>query len=117
MKRKSRCVNCVIRFLEADCTSLDRLKQISSIFGLDPSNLDRQFISAKGVSVKQYLDEKKKTKLLLLLDNNYCHGYEVAPLLGFKSDHSFYHWVKRSFGVSFKELRNRQMSSPHQALR
>ena len=114
MKKKSRCIQCVIRFLEIDCAALDRLKEISFIFDLDPSNLDRQFITAKGITIKEFFENKKNEKFLSLLQNNQHYGYQMGRELGFKTDYAFYHWVKRVYGISYKELlkQHHQISLP-----
>ena len=115
MKKKSRCIQCVIRLLAIDCVTLDRVKEVSSIFGLDPSNLDRQFIAAKGMTIKEFFENKKKAKFLSLLQSNERYGYQIGQELGFNSDFAFYHWVKRVYGKPYKELlkQHRQRSESH----
>jgi AraC-like DNA-binding protein len=86
----------------------DNLKHISTIFAMDPSDINRHFRTVKGMTIKQHFDAVKKGKLLSLFNNGYVYGYEYGKALGFTDDHAFYHWVKRAFGVTFKELRMQQ---------
>jgi AraC-like DNA-binding protein len=82
------------------------LKNIAALFNVDPGNLDRQFRRQTGVTVKIYLDEKRKDYVISQIRRNSKFGYEIGHELGFSDDLAFYRWVRRVFGLSLKGLRN-----------
>ena len=73
---------------------------------MDTSLLDRRFREAKGITLKAYIDGVLKERLIIMLDKGQRYGFECASALGFQSDQAFYHWVKRVFGISFRQLRS-----------
>ena len=104
MRDRTDCMNCVIRMLESVKSSEYTVKQISYIFGMDASDVDRRFRRAKGMTLKAYLDEVLKDRLYKCLRKGFKYGYQCANLLGFSSDYAFYHWFKRVHGKSFRQL-------------
>ena len=104
-RARTRLVDCIIRLLESSNTNTYGLKQIGYIFGMDPSLVERQFRKAKGTTVKAYLDKLLRERLIVLLAKGRWNGYECASALGFQNDDAFYHWVKRVFGETFRQLR------------
>jgi AraC-like DNA-binding protein len=102
---RTECIGCVKRYLLFESNHTHSLKQLAEIFNADPSNLDRRFRQVEGTTIKKAIDKYRKRMLLSLLKSNNRYGYEMAAILGFVSDHSFYRWVKRVFGRSFIDLR------------
>jgi AraC-like DNA-binding protein len=80
------------------------LKSIAARFNVDPGNLDRQFRRRTGVTVKVFIDQRRKEHVLTQLRHDRKYGYEIGTELGFEDDLAFYRWVKRAFGVSLKQL-------------
>ncbi|MBA4312478.1 MAG: hypothetical protein C0417_07590 [Chlorobiaceae bacterium] len=80
------------------------LKEIAKIHKIDPGNLEREFRNTEGMTVKHYTDGKRKEYLVQLISKDDAFGYEMGAKLGFETDRAFYRWVKRAFGISFREL-------------
>jgi len=85
----------------------ENLTEIALKFKVDAGNLTRSFRTIEGKTVKQFIDAKRKEYVVEKLRENSHFGYQIGVDLGFTNDFSFYRWVKRAFGVSFKELRKK----------
>ena len=81
-----------------------RAQEVAYAIGIHPSDLGRLFRRIKGITLKKYLDQKLKTEVIRLLIESDSMGYEISYQIGFSSEQSFYRWIKRVFGISFKEL-------------
>lgn len=103
------CRGCFTRYLKHCCQRCSGVKTMSAVFAIDPSALERVFQAALGMTVKQYVDEHRKRELLRMLrwGGGRRYGYQFAHKLEFSSDLAFYKWVKRVFGVTFNELREK----------
>ena len=106
MKDRTDCMNCVLRMLECIKSSEYTVKQISYIFGMDASDVNRRFRLVKGLTLKGYLDQLLKQRLIGLLGEHRSYGYQYASALEFSSDRAFYRWVKRVFDMSFSQLKD-----------
>jgi len=111
-RARKRDIASIIRLLGLSDSNTYSLKQISYIFDMDPSLVERQFRKATGRSLKAYLDESLKDRLLSMLSSGRLYGYECASSLRFPSDQAFYHWVKRVFGETFRQLRAHAATRP-----
>lgn len=96
-----------IDFLKAKWLDGKSLKEIARLHRVDAGNLERAFRRQEGVTVKQFLDAKRKEHVLARLSEKKFLGYAIGAELGFANDLAFYRWVRRAFGVSFAELRDR----------
>jgi AraC-like DNA-binding protein len=96
-----------IRYIKRNWRNGKSLKQIAEIHGFDPGNLARSFRNSEGVTVKAFVNRRRKEYVTEQLGNESPFGYEIGRSLGFADDLAFYRWVKRAFGVSFEELRKR----------
>ncbi len=96
-----------IDFLKTNWFDGKSLKEIAHHHRVDAGNLERAFRKQEGVTVKQFLDAKRKEHVLARLADKEFLGYAIGAELGFGNDLAFYRWVKRAFGVSFAELRSR----------
>jgi len=83
------------------------LKRMAADVGIDAADMERLFRGATGVTIKRYIDERKKEELVDLLKNGKTFGYEIGDTLKFRNDEAFYRWVKRAFGVPFRTVRSR----------
>ena len=108
---QAECIERITRYLESTVPARHKLKQIGQIFGVNSSFLDRRFLKANGITVKAYSDVLLLERLLSLFREPRRYGYQYAYLLGFPSDRSAYHWVKRVFGKPFRELIAQQSTS------
>ena len=80
------------------------LKEIASHYRLDAGNLARAFRNREGMTVKRYLDDRRREYVKRRIADPKVLGYEIGAELGFTDDLAFYRWVKRAFGVSFVKL-------------
>lgn len=100
-----------IDFLKTSWLCGKSLKEIAHLHRVDAGNLVRAFRKQEGMTVKQFLDAKRKEHVLARLSDKEFLGYAIGAELGFANDLAFYRWVKRAFGVSFAELRSRKSRS------
>ena len=104
---KSTAIAPAIRHLKTNWHDGKTLKEVAHLYGLDAGNLERAFRKQEGMTVKQFIDQKRKEHVLACLANRTILGYAIGAELGFANDLAFYRWVKRAFGVSFLALRER----------
>jgi methylphosphotriester-DNA--protein-cysteine methyltransferase len=95
----------VIQYVEEHWRSGNPLKQMSLDVGIDAGDMERLFRGATGVTIKRYIDGRKKDELVDLLRSGETFGYKLGGRLRFRNDEAFYRWVKRVFGIPFKTLR------------
>ena len=95
-----------IEHIKSNWANGESLKEICVNFELDPGNLDRAFRNAMGIPMKQYVNRKRRQKVLRLIVHSKLEGYKIAEKIGM-SDLAFYKWVKREFGESLSEIRRR----------
>ena len=79
-------------------------KEIACELGIDPSYFVQIFRREKGLTPKKYLDQQMTNRVLQFLASERMFGYKISYELGFSSEQAFYRWVRRVFGVSFKQL-------------
>jgi methylphosphotriester-DNA--protein-cysteine methyltransferase len=103
-----------INFIKSNWREGKSLKEIAERHGVDAGNLERAFRNHEGVTVKQFVDRKRKAHVISSIADKAVFGYEIGAELGFAGDTAFYRWVKRAFGVSFAELRSRFVTIRHQ---
>jgi methylphosphotriester-DNA--protein-cysteine methyltransferase len=111
------CVNCIHRFIEIKNSPSDSLKEMAYIFGIDISNLDRLYRNGTGLTIKKRIDELRVSQFRELIKRKDLYGFEVAEILGFRSSSSFYQWVNRVYGTSFRELSKRKRGASSQKVR
>lgn len=95
-----------IGFLKTNWLDGKSLKEVAYLHGVDAGNLERAFRRQEGMTVKQFVDQKRKEHVLARLSEKKFLGYAIGAELGFANDLAFYRWVKRAFGMSFVELRD-----------
>jgi two-component system response regulator YesN len=95
-----------IEYIKTNWQQGKSLKEIAKIHKIDPGNLERSFRNTEGITVKHYTDGKRKEYLMQLISRDDAFGYEMGTRLGFKTDRAFYRWVKRAFGISYRQLRS-----------
>ena len=75
------------------------------------SSLNQQlkdFLSTMGISIKQYITEKKITEGCNLLKNSNLSITEISDKLGYTTPHSFSQNFKKITGVSPTEYKTQQ---------
>ena len=80
------------------------LKEIAHMHRIDPANLARAFRTKEGITVKAFVNEKRKKYVLKALSTSDVFGYEIGHELGFTSHLAFYQWTRRAFGARFSCL-------------
>ena len=86
------------------------LKEVAELYRVDPGNLERLFRNREGMTIKHFIDQRRKEHVTSRLAHKTMRGYEIGDELGFADDLAFYRWVKRAFGISFAALRQRAKS-------
>ncbi len=104
---KSSSIEQAIHYIKSKWKEGKSLKEIAEWYRVDSGNLDRAFRNREGMTVKQFVDKKRKAYLVSGLTKAHARGNEFGAELGFPNDLAFYRWVKRAFGVSFTKLRLR----------
>ncbi|MDP2209913.1 MAG: AraC family transcriptional regulator [Bacteroidota bacterium] len=80
-------------------------KIIAAKFKINPVYLSHVFRKTTGRTIRRFIEDCRIDKFNELINAEYKHyGYEVGYKLGFKSDYSFYRWVKRVYGKTYNEL-------------
>ena len=86
------------------------VKEVAGRYGVDAGNLERAFRNREGVTIKQFVDQRRKAYVMARLQNKTRFGYELGAELGFANGRAFYRWVTRAFGIAFAELRKSAQS-------
>ncbi|TLY33493.1 MAG: helix-turn-helix transcriptional regulator, partial [Ignavibacteria bacterium] len=81
-QRRSR----VLEYVEQHWRSGSPLKRMAADVGIDAADMERLFRGATGVTIKRYIDERKKEELVDLLKNGKTFGYEIGDTLKFRND-------------------------------
>ena len=103
---KPSAIEQAIRYIKSNWRDGKSLKEVAKLFGIDSGNLERAFHHREGITVKQFVDRRRKKQVIALLKSKKVYGYEIGTILGFANDLAFYRWVKSAFGVSFATLRS-----------
>lgn len=106
MPKPGGIMQAAIKNLKSEWRSGKSLKEIAHLHRVDAGNLERAFRKQEGMTVKQFVDQKRKEHVLARLSDKKFLGYAIGAELGFANDLAFYRWVKRAFGMSFVELRD-----------
>ncbi len=93
-----------VEYIKSDWKKGKNLTEIALQFKVDAGNLTREFRKCEGMTVKRFVDEKRRLYMLKRLRDGGGFGYQIGMELGFANDFSFYRWVRRAFGISFKKL-------------
>lgn len=94
-----------MRFIKAEWRNGKSLKEVAQRYHMDAGNLERAFHRREGVTIKQFIDQQRKSYLLARLGDPKIFGHEIGTAMGFPQKRAFYRWVQRAFGISFVALR------------
>ena len=97
-----------LEYIETHLSGTLSVKQISSELNFDRGDVVRAFRRAKGITIKRYVDRRLAERLNYWLMSGERSGYEIGSELGFNSDQAFYRWVKRVYGLPFRELKSQK---------
>jgi iron complex transport system substrate-binding protein len=107
---KPTAIERAIKYIKAHWREGKTLKEVAELYRVDAGNLERAFRKREGMTVKQFVDERRKAYVVSQLINKTVFGYELGAELGFANGRAFYRWVERAFEVAFAELRKRAKS-------
>jgi methylphosphotriester-DNA--protein-cysteine methyltransferase len=102
---KPSAIERAMRYIKSNWREGKSLKEIADFYRVDAGNLERAFRHREGVTVKQFVDQKRKAHVTSGITDKAVFGYEIGAELGFVNALAFYRWVRRAFGVSFAKLR------------
>ena len=106
-------------FINKNIMNKPTVEQLTLEYDVSPSQLYRSFKSGCGMSPKQYIDTKKIEKACELIRHTTLSFHQIALLLGYEYDASFFQAFKRVMGVrpsEFKEAASAESSSADTAL-
>jgi len=93
-----------VEFVRLHWKGIRTMQGVAASFRVDPANLTRCFRYETGATPKRFLDDRRKEYVIEHLRRGNLLGYQVGAQLGFGDDLSFYRWVKRAFGLSYRNL-------------
>ena len=85
------------------------VEQIVLEYEISPSQLYRSFKSECGLSPKQYIDKKKIEKACDLISHTTLSFHQIALLLGYDYDASFFQAFKRITGLRPSEFKKNSL--------
>jgi AraC-like DNA-binding protein len=104
MKKQMHLGSYLLEFVEKDWKRIT-VKELAAQFQMYPSDISRLFRKSTGKTFRRYVNERRRQHLLEAIASSVdSRGYHFAEQLDFQEDRSFYRWVKKEFGVSFKQL-------------
>jgi methylphosphotriester-DNA--protein-cysteine methyltransferase len=110
---KPTAIERAMRYIKSNWQEGKSLKEIADRHRVDAGNLERAFWNQEGMTAKHYVDQQRQKYVLAQLARHTMLGYEIGDELGFRNDLAFYRWVKRAFGISFIELREKAKPGLH----
>jgi len=85
------------------------VKAIAAAMNFNAPDLERAFRRTEGMTIKQYIDIQCRAAIVELLKLGNQKGCALAQELGFRTDQAFYRWIKRVFGVPFRQLATKHL--------
>lgn len=92
-------------FINMNILNKPTVEQIVLEYEVSPSQLYRSFKTESGMSPKQYIDKKKIEKACDLISRTTLSFHQIALLLGYEYDASFFQAFKRITGVRPSEFK------------
>ncbi len=89
----------VMKYINENYKGSINLNKISDVFFVSVSTACHYFKEDFGVSIKQYIIEKKMNDAKILVDKG-CKAQDVCDTLGFENYSTFFRAYKKHFGVS-----------------
>lgn len=95
-----------LRYIDRNYTEINNIKEISEKLSYSEYYLAHIFKEKIGVSIKQYITEKKIAEACNLIKNSNLSITEISEKLGYTTPHSFSQNFKKITGVSPTEYKN-----------
>ncbi len=89
------------------------IKTLSKYFNISRTYLNVIFRERTGLSIREYTNKCRIEKLReLIKKGDNAKGYAIGKEVGFKNEFQFYRWVKKNFGITFNELKEKLSPPP-----
>lgn len=93
----------VMQYIEQNFATLENLSHIADSLGYTYPYLSRMFKKVAGVTMREYLDQKRFDKAVEMLAGSVTSITDIAYALNYQSVHAFSKAFKERFGLSPKE--------------
>lgn len=97
----------VCQLIEADLSSTLSVEKLATMAAISVRQLNSVFQRYLGLSVKQYIIEKRMQKAWRLLSSTSLPVQQVAESVGYQDASAFAHRCRQSFGLSASEIRQK----------
>lgn len=101
----------VRRYVDAHLNETVRLEDIANAAHMSPSHCSRMFSRHAGVSLSDFITERRMALVVKLLETSFLSMTEIAGTVGFSSSAYFASWFKRAHGVSPLQYRKARAAS------
>jgi DNA-binding NarL/FixJ family response regulator len=89
-----------------------RVKEVAAAMIIHPSDLERAFRRLEGKTIKKYIDERCKERIMESFACGNQKGCAIAQEFGFETDQAFYRWFRRVYGMPFRQLTTHRQDIP-----
>lgn len=97
----------VLRYIDREYLNITSVKDISNKMSYNEYYISHLFKEKIGISIKEYITEKKmKNAAMLLTTSNLTIG-EISEHLNFSTEHTFRQAFKKQYGLSPREYREK----------
>ena len=96
-----------LRYIDRNFTEIKSVKEVAEKLSYSEYYLSHIFTEKMGMSIKQYITEKKIAYSAELLKTSNLSVSEIAEKLGYSSLHSFSQTFKKSHGISPVQFKNK----------
>jgi len=90
----------IVKYIDSAATSIERISDIAKKFNYSQSYISRIFKMKMGITLREYVNERKIEASLELLRSRKFSVSEIADMLHFDSYRSFYKKFKNVVGIS-----------------
>ena len=97
----------VCQLIEVDLSNTPSVEQLAGQAAISVRQLNSLFQRYLGLSVKQYIIEKRMQKAWRLLSSTLLPIQQVADAVGYQDASAFAHRCKQSFGLSASDIRQK----------
>lgn len=97
----------VCQLIEVDLSNTPSVEQLAGQAAISVRQLNSLFQRYLGLSVKQYIIEKRMQKAWRLLSSTQLPIQQVADAVGYQDASAFAHRCKQSFGLSASDIRQK----------
>ena len=104
----------IVKYIDATATSIEHISDVAKEFNYAPSYISRIFKEKMGITLREYVNEKKIEASFELLNSNKFSVSEIADMLHFDSYRSFYKKFKNVVGISPTQYAQNQTAKKEQ---